>query len=129
MTSLAGGIARIARQAPRLRGRRILLAVAAATLLAIVLFPFLWMVQMSFRTSDDIFGDELLFAPTFENYSALWTGTFPGSFVNSIAAGTISTALALLIGVPAAYSLSRWRFRGRRAVALWILATRMAPPI
>ena len=36
---------------------------------------------------------------------------------------------ALLIGVPAAYSLSRWRFYGRRQVALWILATRMAPPI
>ena len=37
--------------------------------------------------------------------------------------------LALLFGVPAAYSLSRWRFRGRHQVALWILATRMAPPI
>ncbi len=127
MTDL-GGIARIARRAPR-RGRRTLLAIAAATLLVIVLFPVFWMVQMSFRTSDDIFGDELLFRPTFENYAALWTGNFPNSFANSIAAGTVSTVLALLIGVPAAYALSRWRFRGSRAVALWILATRMAPPI
>ena len=41
----------------------------------------------------------------------------------------MSTALSLLLGVPAAYALSRWRFRAQRQVALWILATRMAPPI
>jgi len=129
MISAAAGVARIARERPLRRGRRVLLLVAVATLLVVVLFPFAWMVQMSFRTSDDIFGYDLLFAPTLENYRALWVGTFPGSFVNSVAAGTISTALSLLIGVPAAYSLSRWRFRSRRGVALWILATRMAPPI
>jgi len=44
-------------------------------------------------------------------------------------ASTLSTALALVIGVPAAYALTRWRFRARRHVALWILCTRMAPPI
>ena len=37
--------------------------------------------------------------------------------------------LALLIGVPAAYALSRWSMRGGAAITLWILASRMAPPI
>jgi len=67
--------------------------------------------------------------PTLENYRALWTGNFPKSFANSVVASVTSTVLSLAIGVPAAYSLSRWRFRARRAVAMWILATRMAPPI
>ena len=129
MTSVTEGVARLARTRAVRRGRRTLLLVAVATLLVIVLLPFAWMVQMSFRTSDDIFAYDLLFTPTVENYRALWNGAFPGSFLNSIAAGTISTALSLLIGVPAAYSLSRWRFRARRVTALWILATRMAPPI
>jgi multiple sugar transport system permease protein len=40
-----------------------------------------------------------------------------------------STALALLIGVPASYALSRGGFKASRGIALWILATRMAPPI
>jgi multiple sugar transport system permease protein len=113
----------------RRRRRRQALNLTAFLLLLVVMFPFLWLLQMSFRPNDDIFGYDLLFVPTFEHYTSLWKGLFPGSFWNSTLASTISTALALLFGVPAAYSLSRWRFRGRHQLALWILATRMAPPI
>lgn len=102
---------------------------SAFVLLLLLLAPLLWMLQLSLRPGDDVTTDELLFRPTFENYTALWTGTFPASFGNSVIASSASTVLSLLLGVPAAYSLSRWRFRGRSGVALWILATRMAPPI
>ena len=98
-------------------------------LLVLILFPFFWLLQMSFRPNADIFGDALLFRPTLDHYRALWTGNFPQSFVNSVMTSGISTALALVLGVPAAYALSRGRFRGSRRIALWILATRMAPPI
>lgn len=101
----------------------------ALVLLLVVLLPVLWMFQMSFRPSDAILSPELAFTPTLDNYRALWTGNFPGSFGNSLAASVISTLLSLLLGVPAAYSLSRWQFRARRRIALWILVTRMAPPI
>ena len=102
---------------------------ATLVLLALVLFPFVWLVQMSFRPNTDSLGYELAFAPTLAHYRALWTGAFPGSFVNSLVTSTASTALALLIGVPAAYSLSRGGYKSARHIALWILATRMAPPI
>jgi len=98
-------------------------------LLVVVLFPALWMLQLSFRAGGDIFDLSLVFIPTLENYRALWTGLFPGSFGNSVVVSLAATALSLLFGVPAAYSLSRCRFRGRRSIALWILATRMAPPV
>jgi len=101
----------------------------AVILLLVVLFPCLWMLQLSFRPGGDIFEMSLNFRPTLENYRALWGGHFPGSFGNSVVSSLGATLLSLVIGVPAAYSLSRWRFRGRRAVALWILATRMAPPV
>jgi multiple sugar transport system permease protein len=94
-----------------------------------VLLPFLWLVQMSLRPEDEIFSDAVLFTPTLENYQALWQGNFAGSFLNSLAVSSLSTGLSLLLGVPAAYVLTRWRFRGRARVALWILTTRMAPPI
>lgn len=114
---------------PRRRRPHRLGDAATLALLLLVLFPFLWLVQMSFRPNDDIFGYELAFTPTLDHYRALWTGTFPGSFVNSVVVSLSSTALALLLGVPAAYALSRARFRSSRRIALWILATRMAPPI
>jgi multiple sugar transport system permease protein len=101
----------------------------AVVLALMVLLPFLWLVQMSLRPEDEIFGDTLLFTPTLENYQALWQGNFAGSFLNSLAVSSLSTGLSLLLGVPAAYVLTRWRFRGRARVALWILTTRMAPPI
>ena len=101
----------------------------AALLLLLLLSPLLWMLQISFRPSDDVIAENLLFRPTLENYTALWTGTFPASFVNSVITCSVSTALSLLLGVPAAYTLARLPFRGNRHVALWILATRMAPPI
>jgi multiple sugar transport system permease protein len=102
---------------------------AAALLLALTLFPALWMLQLSFRPSGDIFEMSLVFAPSLENYRALWTGLFPGSFGNSVIVSLAATALSLALGVPAAYVLSRARFRARRSIALWILATRMAPPV
>jgi multiple sugar transport system permease protein len=135
MSSAARELRPTAALAPQLHSRRIkarrtlYLRVAALILLLVILFPFLWLLQMSFRTNDDIFGYQLLFTPTIENYVALWTGNFPGSFWTSVVTSTTSTALSLLLGVPAAYVLSRWRVRGRQQIALWILATRMAPPI
>jgi multiple sugar transport system permease protein len=100
-------------------------------LLALVMFPFLWLLLMSFKTNADIFAfpPKLLFAPTADNYAALWSSTFRNSFLNSIIISVSSTAVALLVGVPGAYALSRTRMRREKSLALLILASRMAPPI
>lgn len=118
-----------ARPRRRDRGGRVVAAVGTGALLVTVLFPFLWLLQMSVRPNEDILGYRLLFRPTLEHYQALRVGQFPRSFGNSTLASVASTLLSLIVGVPAAYALSRWPFRARRQVALWVLATRMAPPI
>jgi multiple sugar transport system permease protein len=104
-------------------------SIAALSLLAVVAFPFLWLVQIAFRPADAAFDSSLLFTPTLDGFRALLQGNFIRSFENSLIVSSVSTALSLLIGVPAAYALTRWRFAARRRVALWILMTRMAPPI
>ena len=79
---------RSARAARRTRNRLRVGDGATLALLALVLFPFVWLVQMSFRPNTDILGYELAFTPTRAPYRALWTGAFPGSFVNSLVTST-----------------------------------------
>ena len=105
--------------------------VAIGLVLIVLLSPFLWLLQMSFKSNDQIlqFPPLLVFTPTLENYRSLWHSAFSASFVNSLLSASFSTALSLLLGVPAAYALSRWEGRGRHALSFAILVTRMAPPI
>jgi multiple sugar transport system permease protein len=105
--------------------------IAIVLVLIVLLSPFLWLLQMSFKSNDLIlqFPPPLIFHPTLENYSSLWHSAFSASFINSLLSASFSTALALLLGVPAAYALSRWAERGKHALSFAILVTRMAPPI
>lgn len=102
---------------------------AAVASLLVILLPVAWLVQMSFRPGEDMLGVSLIFTPTLEHYVALWTSHFPKSFINSFIVSSVSTIIALVLGVPAAFALSRGKFRHRRGFELWVLATRMAPPI
>jgi len=128
-TRLRDEVSRTARR--RMTRRRGLGYGGIIVLILLVMFPFLWLLQMSFKPQNDIFAfpPKLIFRPTVEHYVALWTSQFRGSFANSSLASVSSTLLSLLLGVPAAYSLSRATLTGQRHIALWVLATRMAPPI
>ena len=115
----------------RERRDRLLLHGLVIVLVLIIMFPFLWLLAMSFKTDADIFAwpPKLLFAPTTANYAALWDGNFPRSFANSAIASIVSTLLAMLAGVPGAYALSRTAMRSEKSLSLLILSSRMAPPI
>jgi multiple sugar transport system permease protein len=103
----------------------------AIVLAILALSPFLWLLVMSFKTNAEIFHwpPRLFFSPTLGNYAALWTSEFRTSFANSLVVSVASTFVSLVIGVPAAYALSRWQTRSSGTITLWILASRMAPPI
>jgi len=100
-------------------------------LVLVILAPFLWLLQMSIKTQADIFAfpPKVVFVPTLEHYRTIWDTAFRRSFANSAVVGVVSTGLAMLLGVPGAYALSRARFRAAGALTLWILVSRMAPPI
>ena len=102
----------------------------AAVVLLVVLFPAFWLLQMSFRTGDDIFDMRLVFAPTLENYRALVDRAI-SRFARQQRRrqprrdGAVAAARR-------ARRLCRCRAGGSAAGGqwrLWILATRMAPPI
>jgi multiple sugar transport system permease protein len=93
------------------------------------LFPIAWVVQNSFKTMYQIFQIPplLIYTPTFSNYIRLFKGAALQVFANSLTISFINMALALLLGIPTAYSLARFKSRVNQNVSFWILTVRMAP--
>jgi multiple sugar transport system permease protein len=115
----------------RLKWQRRLLYALVIALIVVIMFPFFWLLTMSFKTDTDIFAfpPKILFQPTLDNYIALWDTEFRHSFGNSALASVVSTVLAMIIGTPGAYALSRTMIKREGQLSLLILASRMAPPI
>jgi multiple sugar transport system permease protein len=123
--------------APRfLRGLgRAWLLVLAAAFVGWCLFPFYIMLTTALKTEHDIFAwpPIWVFEPQFQNLQqALFVvgGRSALSFaINSVIITALSTLLALVFGALAAYGLARFRFRGSKDIAFFILSTRFAPPV
>ena len=94
-----------------------------------LLTPLIWMVAASLKTNVDIYDSSkaLLFSPTVENYkTVLEQANYVTFIVNSLWVAFASTVLSLLLGVPAAYSMSR--FSMKRS-ALVVLMARVIPGV
>jgi multiple sugar transport system permease protein len=107
----------------------------ALGLLGIVLFtlfPFLWMVAASFKTQSDILASPPVwfFSPTLEHYREIFSDTkVLGSVGHSLVIALSTTALAVLMGAPAAFALARYEFRGKSDLWFWFISNRMTSPI
>ena len=115
--------------------RRLFAAGIYAALLgmaAAFLFPLLWVLGLSFKTRLQVYAVPPLFVwkPTLENYIAvLRNGDFVQAFVNSLVIASGAVLLSLCIGVPTAYAMARFPFRGRSFLFFTLLVMRMLPPI
>lgn len=99
---------------------------------AVVLFPLYWLASMSLKPPGvaNQLPPDWVFLPTVYNYIQLvQDGAFLTAFANSIIMVGASVILVLLIGVPAAYVLSRYDLPMERDILVWILSSRMLPPI
>lgn len=114
---------------PRLRRRAtdgLLLALLAALVMPFLLV-FAWMALASFQTSLQItsWPPTLIFTPTLENYAKVLSRLPFGQYtLNSIVVSASATSIGLVLGVPAAYGIARWR---RHRIATVLLGTRMVP--
>ena len=97
--------------------------------------PVYWMVTISLKSDVDQFAVPprwLQFAPTLAHYyDAFFTRSFGRYLMTSVIVAGLSTVCAVTIGTLAAYGLARFRLRGKldQRLSLWILSTRMFPPI
>jgi multiple sugar transport system permease protein len=129
-------VASLPATAPTRRVSRLLLPLLRRLILWVFavwcLFPIYWLVTMSLKEGVDVIArpPRFLFHPVWSNYIAVLSNSDVWTyFRNSLIVGLGSTAMALALGVPAAYILARYRFRGNADFGFWILSTRMTPPV
>src|SRR5574342_899283 len=107
-------------------------AAGLAAFLLVVLVPFWWIANMSFKTYEQIQFATSLYVPrpfTWENYTGLWTDTrFPLWLRNSLVTAVVVTAITTVIASLSGYAVARLRFPGRESVASLILILYLVPP-
>jgi multiple sugar transport system permease protein len=103
--------------------------VLIALLLLPFLFPLGWMLLSSLKTQveNTAYPPVWIFTPTLDNYRQVFQKNPFFTFTwNSLVVAAGSTGLALLLGLPGAYAIARFK---RTGIALSILTARMAPGI
>jgi ABC-type glycerol-3-phosphate transport system permease component len=120
---------RIATRLPRPRAVRVARVAFLGVTLVFTLFPLLWLALGSLKTRHEalLVPPSLIFAPTFAAYENIIAGGFLHSFANSLTIALTNVALALVIGTPAAFALTRMTGGARDNLSFWVLSIRMAP--
>lgn len=93
--------------------------------------PFFYAIGTSFKRGAELFDPSLFpLSFSFGNYvSVFQEQPFHKNLFNSIAVSLAVVVMSLFLGVTAAYSLARVRFRGRTLLLLTILAVSMFPQV
>jgi len=107
-------------------------AYAVMTVFALfALLPFLWLVSTSFKGAEELFAFPPALVPerfVFGNYSGVWNAVpFLSYTMNSLIVAAASIVLNVTLASLAGFALSRFSFRGRSLVFLFVLATMMVP--
>ncbi|AXO35362.1 MULTISPECIES: carbohydrate ABC transporter permease [Micromonospora] len=104
-------------------------AVALAVVVLALIAPLLWMIAASFKTNVDIYdtGKAFVFSPTLDNYgNVLQQANYVQFIGNSLWVAFAATLFSLILGVPAAYSMSRFSMKKS---ALVVLMARIIPGV
>lgn len=120
---------------------RILLYFTVLLIVFWTLVPYIWLIISSFSFKIDLVTVPLKWIPTrltFENYKALFFANgaetvnaklFLRSLKNSAIISISTMLICLPLGVLAAYSASRLKFKGNKSVILISMITQLIPPI
>src|SRR6266705_1969808 len=95
-----------------------------------LVFPVLWMVISGFKTEISAISipPTLFFQPTIDQFMLAFDGGFGAYFINSVLAALVSTAIAMTLGIPAAYAMVfHMRKKSSDDMLFFVLSTRFMP--
>ncbi|MEO3889422.1 carbohydrate ABC transporter permease [Nonomuraea sp. B5E05] len=108
---------------------RVFRVVALTVVVLALIAPLVWMIAASFKTNVDIYdpGKALAFSPTLANYAkVLQQANYVEFILNSLWVAFAATVASLVLGLPAAYSMSRFNMKKS---ALVVLMARVIPGV
>jgi multiple sugar transport system permease protein len=98
-----------------------------------LLFPLVWVLASSLKTTQEIYSGSPTIFPqqiSFDHYASVINGQLIfRSMWNSIIVGVISTILVVLISVPSAYAMVRYKSIVNNGILGWILVSQIFPVI
>ena len=109
--------------------RNLVLNMLLGLAIVLLIFPFVWMILTSFRNQAQNTSavPVWIFQPVLDNYQSVIVGNnFLKFTFNSLVVALSATALGMLLGLPAAYAIARFK---QRSLSLWILISRIIPYI
>ena len=113
--------------------RSVLLWLLLSPLIVLNLFPFAVMLATAVKPVTEVESGVPAWLPShfaWHNFQEMWQASgFGSALVNSVYVAVASALAAVLISIPAAYALSRYRFRLRRPYRGFLLVTQMLSPI
>jgi len=103
-----------------------------AFFLVFLVGPFYWMLITALKPDSELYDTSksplYVAVPTLDHFRFLFEKTdFVVWVGNTMMVATLSTAIALLMGVPAGYALARLRFRGSEFIGTAIFVTYLVP--
>jgi multiple sugar transport system permease protein len=109
------------------------LMLGGAIVAAFFLAPYVVMFLGAVKSQQDLFHNPALYLPThwqWSNFAHVWKIIPLATYlVNSLIVAAVSTAIVLVVSLPAAYYTARHNFRGKRAFLYLVLITQMFAPV
>lgn len=113
------------------KSTRIISGVIVALFLAIMVFPFFWILVTSFKPGEEIFGKTAFQIvannPTVENFKTVVDKGILNSIKNSLIVSLITTIYVVAVSTLSSYILARCRFKGKNLLMALILGVSMFP--
>ena len=112
---------------------RLMLYIAVYAICMLILYPYFVMFCTALKTRGEIFsvnGTVLPMEFMWSNFVDIWQKAPMAKYlINSIIVAGGSTIIAMICGIPAAYALSRMKFKGQTAFLGFIIVSQMFAPV
>lgn len=112
---------------------RVLLYLSVLVLVLVTLYPYFAMFTTALKSRAEIYAMKGTLLPIeweWENFTEIWKlAPLARYFANSIVISGGATAIAIICGIPAAYALSRMKFKGKKFFMGLVIVSQMFAPV